>query len=106
MHSKGGYPLTGIFPIGRYDTQSALNNFDDINMLTPEYDLTRYFVFTEGDVQKLCAENNLSFDDAKSWYDGYHMAILRSTIRTQLQDLFKERLLNPIGYRQAPLTQF
>lgn len=68
--------LTGIFPIGRYDTQSALNNFDDINMLTPEYDLTRYFGFTEGDVQKLCAENNLSFDDAKSWYDGYHIGNL------------------------------
>ena len=37
--------MTGIFPIGRYDTQSALNNFDQISMLNT-FRLGKFVGFT------------------------------------------------------------
>lgn len=63
--------FTGIFPIGRYDTQSALNNFTDINMLRPIEELSSYFGFTSNEVKNLCKKENLDFSQAKIWYDGY-----------------------------------
>lgn len=65
--------LTGIFPIGRYDTESALNNFQDINMLTPQWPITKYFGFNENDVKQICLKHDLNFESAKLWYDGYHL---------------------------------
>lgn len=38
--------MTGILPIKRYNTQSALNNFDEYTMLSPAQ-LAPYFGFTE-----------------------------------------------------------
>lgn len=64
--------MTGILPIKRYDTESSLNNFKEYTMESPgKY--AKYFGFTEGEVQKLCLEHNLSFELAKIWYDGYKL---------------------------------
>lgn len=62
--------LTGILPIKKEKTQSALNNFDEFTMLSPSI-LAKYIGFTEDEVQKLAAEYHQDFDEVKRWYDGY-----------------------------------
>lgn len=45
--------MTGILPIKKYGTHSALNMFDEFSMLDPG-PLAAYVGFTEEEVQKLC----------------------------------------------------
>lgn len=66
-----GY-LTGILPIKKYGTQSALNNFDEFTMVSPE-PLEEYAGFTESEVWGLCAEYHMDFEKVKQWYDGYQL---------------------------------
>ena len=62
--------LTGILPIKKEKTQSALNNFDEFTMLSASR-LAPYIGFTENEVQKLAKEYQQDFDEVKRWYDGY-----------------------------------
>lgn len=62
--------LTGILPIKKEKTQSALNNFDEFTMLSASR-LAPYIGFTEEEVQKLAKEYHQDFDEVKRWYDGY-----------------------------------
>jgi hypothetical protein len=64
--------MTGILPIKKYGTHSALNMFDEYSMVSPG-ELAQFFGFTQSEVEALCAQYNMSFDDARSWYDGYTM---------------------------------
>lgn len=62
--------LTGILPIKKIKTQSALNNFDEFTMLDPKI-FAKYIGFTEDEVQVLCKQYDCNFDEVKRWYDGY-----------------------------------
>ena len=62
--------LTGILPIKKEKTQSALNNFDEFTMLSASR-LAPYIGFSEEEVQKLAEEYHQDFDEVKRWYDGY-----------------------------------
>ncbi len=62
--------LTGILPIKKENTQSALNNFDEFTMLSAS-ELAPYIGFTEDEVEKLAEAYHLDFDEVKRWYDGY-----------------------------------
>ena len=62
--------ITGILPIKKYGTQSALNNFREFTMLNP-MGMAEYIGFTESEVSKLCEEYDVPFDDMQQWYDGY-----------------------------------
>lgn len=62
--------ITGILPIKKYGTQSAMTDFKEYTMTQPE-PLETYVGFTEQEVKKLCAGSTLSFEDVKKWYDGY-----------------------------------
>lgn len=62
--------LTGILPIKKVKTQSALNNFEEFTMLEPDM-LSSYFGFTEDEVRKLCDCYSRDFEEVKRWYDGY-----------------------------------
>jgi len=64
--------MTGILPIKKYGTHSALNMFSEYSMTNPGA-LAEYFGFTEQEVQKLCVEHHMSFEEAKAWYDGYEL---------------------------------
>lgn len=64
--------ITGILPVKRYNTQSALNNFDEYSMVIPDK-MAEYFGFTEEEVKALCKRFNRDFDEIKAWYDGYLM---------------------------------
>ena len=62
--------MTGILPIKKYGTQSALNNFDEYTMLDPT-PMEEYMGFTEAEVQNICKQYTMDFDKMKHWYDGY-----------------------------------
>ncbi len=62
--------MTGILPIARYNTQSALNNFSEYTILNPG-SFAKYYGFTEDEVKTLCEKYHLDFETTKFWYDGY-----------------------------------
>lgn len=64
--------MTGILPVKKYGSHSALNMFTEYSMADPG-NLAEYFGFTEEEVEALCTEYGMSFQEAKAWYDGYRL---------------------------------
>lgn len=64
--------MTGILPIKKVVTQSALSDFEEYTMLDADM-FAEYVGFTENEVRTLCDEHNVSFSEMKRWYDGYEM---------------------------------
>ena len=64
--------LTGILPVKKIKTQSALNNFDEFTMLDAGI-LAPYVGFTEKEVMAALDEYHLSQYrlQIKEWYDGF-----------------------------------
>lgn len=62
--------MTGILPIKKYGTHSALNMFDEFSMLNPG-PLASYVGFTENEVSALCQKYEMDLSEIKNWYDGY-----------------------------------
>lgn len=63
--------MTGILPIKKYGTHSALNMFVEYSMTNPRQ-LARFVGFTETEVEKLCEQYHMDIAELKEWYDGYH----------------------------------
>ncbi|MBR2185923.1 MAG: AAA family ATPase [Lachnospiraceae bacterium] len=62
--------ITGILPIKKDGSQSAISDFREYSVLDPgEFSL--YVGFTEDEVASLCRRSGNSFDSMKKWYDGY-----------------------------------
>ena len=57
--------MTGILPVKKYGTHSALNMFTEYSMTDPG-DLAEYFGFTEREVSALCKKYEMSFEEAKT----------------------------------------
>ena len=70
--------MTGILPIKKYGSHSALNMFTEYSMTDPG-ELAEYFGFTEQEVVVLCEKYEMSFEEAKTWYDGYQLITHRRT---------------------------
>ena len=64
--------MTGILPIKKYGTHSALNMFKEYSMLKAVA-LNRYIGFTNDEVEALCKQYNTDFETMKSWYNGYKL---------------------------------
>ncbi len=62
--------LTGILPIKKYNSESALNNFYEYTMTNPEV-LAKYIGFTEDEVKALCEQYHMNYEEVMEWYDGY-----------------------------------
>ncbi len=62
--------MTGILPIKKYGTHSALNMFREFSMTEPDV-LAPYVGFTEPEVKQLCETWHKDFQEAQRWYDGY-----------------------------------
>ena len=62
--------MTGILPIKKYGTHSALNIFEEYSMTDPGR-LAPFFGFMEEEVRQLCGDYHMDFEVAKQWYDGY-----------------------------------
>ncbi|MCQ2329278.1 MAG: ATP-binding protein [Paludibacteraceae bacterium] len=65
-----GVYMTGILPIKRYNTQSALNNFREYSMVKPGK-MAATLGFTPDEVAALCQKHGMDMEEMKRWYDGY-----------------------------------
>ncbi|MCD8038664.1 MAG: ATP-binding protein, partial [Lachnospiraceae bacterium] len=65
--------MTGILPIKKYGTQSAMTDFREFTMIRPAK-LAPYIGFTEAEVKALCEKNQMDFERMRAWYDGYSFA--------------------------------
>lgn len=64
--------MTGILPIKKYKTESALNNFTEYSMIDPG-DMASFFGFTKSEVKTLAEKHAFDFDELEKWYDGYQI---------------------------------
>lgn len=63
--------MTGVLPIKRYSTGSALNMFQEYTMLNDPL-FEEYFGFTQAEVITLCKkQQRLALQEISEWYDGY-----------------------------------
>lgn len=71
----GAY-MTGILPIKKYGTESALTDFCEYTMVKPAK-FAKYVGFTADEVITLCDRYNLDFDMMEQWYDGYSFSRIK-----------------------------
>ena len=62
--------ITGILPVVRDRIQSKLNNFWEYTILDAE-ELAEYIGFTAPEVQALCEQYGVDYEECRRWYDGY-----------------------------------
>ena len=63
--------MTGVLPIKKYSTGSALNMFKEYTMLKDPF-FEEYFGFTEAETESLCQRQTaLTMNDIREWYNGY-----------------------------------
>lgn len=62
--------MTGILPIKKDGSQSAISDFEEFTALKPGR-FGEYLGFTEREVKQLCQEHQCDFAQMKQWYDGY-----------------------------------
>ena len=62
--------MTGILPIKKYGTHSALNMFSEFSMINPRQ-LAEFVGFTEEEVQSLCGRYGMDPQQLREWYNGY-----------------------------------
>lgn len=64
--------MTGILPIKKDGSQSAISDFQEYSMVFPSR-FAQYVGFTEEEVKTLCQTYDVDFSTMKQWYDGYHL---------------------------------
>lgn len=63
--------MTGVLPIAKYSSGSALNMFVEFNIIN-DYKYDSFFGFTTNEVENLCSkQNKLLLENLKDWYNGY-----------------------------------
>ena len=67
-----GVYMTGILPVKKYKTPTAMNNFVEYSMEEPG-NMGRFFGFTKDEVRMLSEKYNRDFDELEKWYDGYQI---------------------------------
>ena len=67
----GAY-LTGILPIKKYNTESALNNFREYSMIRPGK-MSSALGFTHEEVETICQKHGMDMKEMERWYDGYRI---------------------------------
>jgi serine/threonine protein kinase len=64
--------MTGILPIKKYGTHSALNMFAEVSMVDPR-GMSEYMGFTDSEVRGLCERYHLDYAEMAAWYNGYQL---------------------------------
>ncbi len=85
--------MTGILPIKKYGTHSALNMFNEYSMTDPG-PLAEYVGFTEDEVRELCQRYAMDFEEVKRWYDGYCLDNLHIYSPKSVVEAMRNRKLN------------
>ena len=66
--------MTGVLPIKKYSSGSALNMFDEFTFLK-DRKYGKYFGFTEDEIKSLCKKSGeMEFSQLEKWYNGYYTA--------------------------------
>ena len=60
--------MTGILPVKKYGTHSALNMFDEFSMIYAG-PLAEYVGFTESEVKILCDRYHMDMEEIREWYE-------------------------------------
>ena len=66
--------LTGILPPIADRVESKLNNFTQYSIVSPKQ-MAPYFGFTSSEVEQLCEQYGLDYNECCRWYDGYKLSI-------------------------------
>ena len=82
--------MTGILPIKKDGSQSAISDFEEYSMLEPG-GFAKYVGFIENEVKAECEKLGRSFESMKRWYDGYTIGECKS-------------VYNPYSVMQALVT--
>ena len=93
-----GVYMTGILPIKKYGTQSALNDFREYSMTTPGA-MGGFLGFNDGDVKRLAEKYHMDFAELKRWYDGYEMDTF--DWRENAPEITKTAIYNPNSVMMA-----
>lgn len=95
--------ITGILPIKKYKSESALNNFKEFTMINPRQ-FSKYIGFTEQEVRDLCKTYHMDFEEAARWYDGYSFRQLKhvynpnSVVNAMLDGEYDNYWSNTVSY--------
>ena len=97
--------MTGILPIKKYKTQSALNNFQEYSMIKPG-GMGGFFGFTKDEVKALAEKHGMNFDEIEKWYDGYQIGNVLSifnpnSVMTALREQWCESYWGRTGAAEA-----
>ena len=85
--------MTGILPVKKYGSHSALNMFDEFSMVDP-LEMAPFMGFTSDEVAALCREWGRDLNECKAWYDGYRLPGVgevyapRSVVRSMMSGEF------------------
>lgn len=88
--------MTGILPIKKYGSHSALNMFSEYSM-TDSGKMAPYFGFTKEEVEGLCLKYGMDFEEANAWYNGYGFTVLSA------DSFIKLSIYNPKSVVEAML---
>ena len=69
--------MTGILPIKKYGSHSALNMFTEYSMTNPR-EMAEFFGFTAEEVKELCYLYHRNFEEAQAWYNGYELVTIEN----------------------------
>ncbi len=67
----GAY-MTGILPIKKNGSQSAVSEFREYTIINPKQ-FAPFIGFTEEEVKDICRKKDMDFSEMKRWYDGYSL---------------------------------
>jgi hypothetical protein len=69
--------MTGILPIKKTGTHSGLNMFDEHTMTNP-HRYARFVGFTQDEVEPLCGQYGMDYDEMSRWYNGYRFTQVKA----------------------------
>ena len=96
--------MTGILPIIKTETQSALNNFEEFSVVDPGV-TAKYYGFTREEVEELCREHDMDIEQMRHAYDGYIIGNERSMFNpNSVMMSISKRNYNSFWTRTASFT--
>ena len=71
--------MTGILPVKKYGSHSALNMFTEYSMITSQRNGRIFSDSRKNEVKDLCTQNiTRNFQEAQAWYDGYELVAVEN----------------------------